>query len=397
MSLLSAKARYTIVMVYLDYAAATPLDPGVLGAMQPYFAEQFYNPSANYQRAQDVHTALEQARADVAAVLGARPAEVIFTAGGTESDNLAVAGVMREFPGGNVVVSSVEHDAVLEPAGQFDCRVADVNAQGIIDLVSLQSKIDDNTVLVSVMYANNEVGTVQPIRDIALAVAGVREQRRKAGNRLPIYLHTDACQAANYLDLHVSRLGVDLLTLNGGKIYGPKQSGVLFASHTVKMQPIIRGGGQENGRRSGTENVAACIGFARALQMAQARRHEESERLSGLQKLAFELTAEKLPGAIINGSQKHRLPNNIHLTLPGRDNERLLVELDLRGIMAAAGSACSASSEEPSHVLKAMGISDADAQASLRMTTGRETTESDIHQLVDALAELSRGLVRFSS
>jgi cysteine desulfurase len=356
--------------------------------MEPYFTGQFYNPSANYAAAQEVRTALEQARADVAAVLGARGNEVIFTAGGTEGNNLAITGVMRGFPDANVVVSAIEHDAVLEPAAQFDRRIAGVDERGIIDLSDLRTKIDDKTVLVSVMYANNEVGTVQPVRQVAQLVAQIREERRKAGNSLPIYLHADACQAANYLDLHVSRLGVDLMTLNGGKIYGPKQSGVLFAKHTVRMQPIIYGGGQERNLRSGTENVPGSIGFAKALQLVQAGRHQEGERLQTLQALAFELITEKLPNAIINGSKKHRLPNNVHLTLPGQDNERLLVELDERGIMAAAGSACSASDDEPSHVLRAMGVSDANARASLRLTFGHETQEADVRETTAALSSI---------
>jgi cysteine desulfurase len=377
-------------MIYLDHAAATPLRDDVLAVMHPFFAAQFYNPSASYLPAQKVRMALEQARSDVAAVLGARASEIIFTAGGTESDNLAVAGVMRAFPAANVVVSAIEHDAVLEPAVHYRHSVAGVSSQGIVDLEDLQAKINGQTVLVSVMYANNEVGTIQPIRQIALHLAKVREERRKSGNTLPIYLHTDACQAANYLDLHVSRLGVDLMTLNGGKIYGPKQSGVLFASARVRMEPIVWGGGQERNYRSGTENVPGDIGFTKALQLVQAVRHEESARLMSLQKLAFGLMVEKLPGVIINGSQKHRLPNNIHITLPGQDNERLLVELDERGILAATGSACSASDDEPSHVLKAMGMSEVAAQASLRLTMGRETDEQAVRDMVSALQELLR-------
>ena len=377
-------------MIYLDHAAATPLDPEVLAAMQPFFAEQFYNPSANYLVAQKVRQALEQARVDVAAALGARPAEVIFTAGGTESDNLAISGVMRAFPEANVVVSAIEHDAVLEPARQFNCSVSSVTEQGTVDLADLGAKIGDQTVLVSVMYANNEVGTIQPIRRISQILDKIRADRRKKGNSLPLYLHTDACQAANYLDLHVSRLGVDMMTLNGGKIYGPKQSGVLYVSSRVTLEPIIRGGGQERNLRSGTENIAACVGFAKALQLSQEKRHVEVERLGKLQAGAFKLIEEKLPIAVINGSSKNRLPNNIHLTLPGQDNERLLVELDERGILAAAGSACSASDEEPSHVLRAMGISNADAQASLRITMGRTTTETDLKTLVNTLADLTK-------
>jgi cysteine desulfurase len=375
-------------MIYLDHAAATPMDAEVLAAMQPFFAEQFYNPSANYMAAQRMRQQLDAARAHVAGVLGARPSEIIFTAGGTESDNLAIAGVMQQFPEGNVVVSAIEHDAVLAPAAKYACRIAGVTPQGIIDLQDLESNIDDQTVLVSVMYANNEVGTLQPIRQVSQIIEKVRETRRKAGSATPLYLHTDACQAANYLDLHVSRLGVDMMTLNGGKIYGPKQSGVLYVSSKVTLQPIIRGGGQERNLRSGTENVAAAAGFAKALELVQAKRHDEQQRLTQLQSLAYKLIAEKLPSTVINGSQKHRLPNNIHLTLPGQDNERLLVELDVRGILAAAGSACSASSDEPSHVLRAMGVSDGDAQASLRITMGQHTTEADIRTLINTLAEL---------
>lgn len=379
-------------MIYLDHAAATPVSPEVLAAMQPFFADSFYNPSANYAAAREVRGALEAARARVAGSLGARPAEIIFTAGGTEADNLAITGLMQQYPGANVVVSAIEHDAVLAPAAQFDCRIAVVDANGVIDLADLEQKIDENTVLVSVMYANNEVGTIQPLRRIAELISKKRAQRAahpSALTPLPLLFHTDACQAANYLDLHVSRLGVDLMTLNGGKIYGPKQSGVLYVSSQVNLQPIIRGGGQERKLRSGTENVAACVGFAAALEVAQAMRHTEAKRLAELQSLAFKLISEKLPRAVINGSQKHRLPNNIHLTLPGQDNERLLVELDLRGVLAAAGSACSASSDEPSHVLRAMEVSDTDAQSSLRLTMGRATTEADIRTAVDILAELT--------
>jgi cysteine desulfurase len=376
-------------MIYLDHAAATPMDDAVFTAMQPFFTTAFYNPSANYLAAQEVHRDLDAVRASVAACLGARANEIIFTAGGTESDNLAIAGVMRQFPGAKVVVSSIEHDAVLEPARQFDCTVTPVTLQGLVDLAALEANIDDQTVLISVMYANNEVGTIQPIRQVALLVERIRTERRGRGVTLPLYLHTDACQAANYLDLHVSRLGVDLMTLNGGKIYGPKQSGVLFVSHRLRLEPLVYGGGQERGLRSGTENVAAAVGFARALEAAQARRHDEVQRLAELQSLAFRLITERLPVAVINGSLKHRLPNNIHLTLPGQDNERLLVELDVRGILAAAGSACSASDEEPSHVLRAMGLSDAEAQSSLRITMGRTTTETDIRTLVDVLVELT--------
>lgn len=374
--------------IYLDHAAATPMDALVFAAMQPYFTEQFYNPSATYMAAVGVRKDLEAARSRVAKVLGARPSEIIFTAGGTEANNLAIKGVLEQFPDSNVVVSAIEHESVLRTAHAFSCRQVPVSAQGITDIEALQAAIDDQTVLVSIMYANNEVGSIQPVHQAALLIEEIRRERRRQGNDRPLYLHTDAAQAAAYLDLHVSRLGVDLMTLNAGKIYGPKQSGVLFAASHVRFTPQILGGGQERGLRSGTENVAGAIGLATALELVQGRRPEETQRLKKLQELFFDLVEQHIPSAIINGSRKTRLPNNVHITIPGADNERLLIELDDRGILCAAGSACSASNEEPSHVLRAMGISDADAQSSLRFSMGRQTDEAAIRQTVEMLASL---------
>lgn len=370
---------------YFDYAAATPLDERVLAAMQPFFAQDFYNPSALYGAARQTHKELDAARASVAAVLGARPSEVVFTAGGTESDNLAISGIMQQYPQANVVTSSIEHDAVLEAAAPYDHRLVPVASDGLVNSDELDTVIDDNTVLVSIMYANNEIGTVQPLSKIAKKLQFLREQRRLAGNKLPLYFHTDACQAAEYLDLHISRLGVDLLTLNGGKIYGPKQSGILYVRGGVVLAPLVRGGGQERGVRSGTENVAACVGFAKALEIAQAGRHDEARRLQTLQKHFMDGIAEKLPVAIIRGHRKQRLPNNVHLTIPGADNERLLIQLDEAGVQAAAGSACSASSDTPSHVLRALGLTDEEARASLRFSMGRGTTVEQVDQALELL------------
>lgn len=375
-------------MIYLDYAAATPLAENVLTAMQPYFSEKFFNPSATYNAAKQTKAALEEARSSVAFWIGAKPAEVIFTAGGTEANNLAIHGIMEQYPDANLVVSAIEHEAILEPAKQYNCRVALVTGEGIIDLEDLVAKIDDNTVLVSVMYANNEVGTIQPIRAITEIIEKIRDGRRNSGNERPIYVHTDACQAANFLDMHTARLGVDLMTINGGKIYGPKQSGALYVASRVPLVPVIRGGGQERNLRSGTENVAACIGLATAFVHVQTKRKDESKRLMQIQEHAYALIKEKIPHATVNGSTKRRLPNNIHMTIPGEDNERLLIQLDERGILAAAGSACSASDEEPSHVLRAMNLSDEAAQSSLRFTMGRQTTMEQIDVTIDMLSQL---------
>ncbi|HET8671127.1 MAG TPA: cysteine desulfurase family protein [Candidatus Saccharimonadales bacterium] len=374
--------------IYLDHAAATPMDPLVLEGMMPYFTERFYNPSATYLPAIAVRKDLDAARQRIALLLGARSTEIIFTAGATEANNLVIRGVLEAYPNSNIVVSSIEHESVLKPAQSYGCTEIPVTFQGVVDTEKLQELIDDQTVLVSVMYANNEIGTIQPIHQVASLLQEVLDKRRKNGNDLPLYLHTDAAQAPAYLDLHVSRLGVDFMTLNGSKVYGPKQAGVLFADSRARFKPQVLGGGQERGLRAGTENVAGAIGLARALELVQKRRGTETERLRKLQNLFFKLIEERLPQALINGSRKHRLPNNMHISLPGQDNERLLIELDEAGILAAAGSACSASKEEPSHVLRAMGISNADAQSSLRFSMGRETDEAAVRKTIDVLSSI---------
>lgn len=352
--------------------------------MQPYFSDVFYNPSATYAPALEAHKALEGARSTVAHWLGARSSEVAFTAGGSEANNLAIHGIMRRFPKGNMVVSAIEHESVLVPASDYDCRVVRVQNDGRLDLEDLKREIDDKTVLVSIMYANNEVGTVQPIRDIAKIVAAKRSER----SQTPLYLHTDAAQAVNYLDLHVARLGVDLMTINGGKIYGPKQTGALYVKAGIELKPLVSGGGQERGLRSGTESVAQAVGLAHALDLTQSMRKEESARLKDLQDEFFKLAESKIHNVTINGSRRWRLPNNLHLTLPGHDNERLLLQMEQAGILAAAGSACSASNEEASHVLRALGVNEKNAQASLRFTMGRETTKAQIKKTVETLANL---------
>lgn len=375
-------------MIYLDNAAATPLDTQVFTAMQPFLIDRFYNPSAQYDAAREVKKELEAARTRVAHWFGARPSEIIFTAGGTEANNLVINGVMKAHPNANVIVSSVEHDSVLRPAEQYTHKLAPVLADGTLDVEGSLGLIDDQTVLISLQYANNEVGVIQPLRQVTHAVAEIKKARQKQGNPLPLYVHTDACQTPAYLDIHAAGLGVDAMTINSGKIYGPKQTGVLFVKAGTVVAAQTLGGGQERGMRSGTENLANVVGLATALDLVQDRRRTETARLQSLQKLFFNLLQKQIPAAVINGSRKHRLPNNVHLTLPSQDNERLMMELDEQGIQCAVGSACSASNEEPSHVLKAMGLSDTDAQASLRFTMGIHTTEADILRVVDSLANL---------
>lgn len=374
--------------IYMDYAAATPVDGRVLSEMTPYFSEKFFNPSALYLDAKDVKVEIENARSKVANILGAKPGEIIYTAGGTEANNLAIAGIMNQYPDGNIVISSIEHPSVLEPARQYDCREVKVDKTGVIDLVDLEAKIDDKTILVSVMYANNEIGTLQPLREVAAVLQKVRSQRTLKGNDKSLLLHADACQAANYLDLHVARLGVDLMTLNGGKIYGPKQTGVLFVKTGVVLKPQILGGGQEKGARSGTENVAGAVGFTKALEIAQKMRKEEVSRLLKIQDEFISGLKKRFPNCTINGSKKSKLPNNISVTIPAIDNERVVMELDERGVQCAVGSACSVSKDEPSHVLKAIGLTENQAQSTLRFSMGRSTTKNDIKSILKALGDI---------
>lgn len=374
-------------MTYLDNAAATPLDPAVAKAMQPYWQQAFYNPSASYLVARAVAKDVNDARARVAQLLGARPTDVVFTAGGTEADNLAIHGVMEAYPQANLVVSAIEHEAILQAAAQYPNKLAPVGKTGHLDIAKLAKLINDQTVLVSIMYANNELGTIQPITQVGQLVHKIRQDRQKRGVKLPLYFHTDASQAGNYLNLQVNRLRVDLMTLNGGKIYGPKQTGALYVKAGLELQPLIRGGGQERRLRSGTENVPGIIGFAKALELAQAQRAKEAERLQTLQ-ADFEKQLQKAIPSIVINSQGNRLPNFVHITVPGHDNETLMMQLDEQGIQSAVGSACSASNEDPSHVLKAIGLTDEAAQSSLRFSMGRQTTKADVTKTAKSLQKL---------
>ncbi|HET7827314.1 MAG TPA: cysteine desulfurase family protein [Candidatus Saccharimonadales bacterium] len=374
--------------IYLDYAAATPLKPEVLQAMRPFWSQNFYNPSATYLAGRGARRALDEQRAKVARVLGARPAEIVFTAGATEANNLAVQGVMHQYPAGEALVSAIEHDSVLAPAELFKCRRLPVDKDGLIILNKLSNLITDKTVLISVMLVNNELGTIQPVREVSGLIKDVLDRRRQKGDSTPLYLHTDAAQAANFLDLHVSRLGADLMSLNGGKIYGPKQSGCLYVKAGTKLKPLIVGGRQEFNLRSGTENLAGCAGFAKALELSAADRAAETKRLTEL-RLVFEAQlADKIPGIHINGSAKHRAPHITSLTIDGTDNERLMFELDERGIDCAVGSACSAGNDEPSRVLTAIGLGQAQARATLRFSLGRLTAKADLQKTADILASL---------
>ncbi len=374
---------------YFDHAAGAPLAPEALEAMLPYLQE-YANPSSLYGAAREARHAIDAARAAIADTLGAKPTEIVFTSGTTEGDNLALQGVLRAHRGAHWITSAIEHEAVLaytKPAKSehHPFTIVPVRPNGIIDPTAVERAITDKTVLISLMMANNEIGTLQPVAEIAKTIAGVRADRKQRGLDLPLYLHSDAAQAAGYLDLHVSRLGLDLLTLGGAKMYGPKGTGILYVRHGTELEPLIYGGGQERGRRSGTENVAGAVGIAKAFELATNLRAEESRRLSALRDELIHRILETIPGAKINGDSKRRLPNNISLIIPGAEGEAMVLYLDQAGIQASTGSACTTGSLEPSHVLLAIGRTPAEANSSLRLTLGRAINQAAVDHLITVL------------
>jgi len=374
--------------IYLDYAAATPVSSVVFEEMKPYLMEKFFNPSAIYLDAKVIKQDIDDARHSVAQILGARPDEIVFTAGATESCNLAIKGVMGQYSEANIIFSAIEHSAVSESARSYENKIAPVDSSGLVDLAQLKTLIDDKTALVSIIYANNEIGVIQNLSEISRMLELVRQERKAAGNDLPIWLHSDGAQAGSYLDLHVSRLGVDLFTLNGGKMYGPKQSGILYLRGGVRIKPQIDGGGQEWGSRSGTENVANIVGFAAALKQAQQIRKDESYRLSQIQNYTIKQLQNHNPEIVINGSTKHRLPNNVNFSVSGLDGERMVMMLDEAGVQCSTGAACSALSDESSHVIKALGRTEDEARGSIRLSFGRETTEEQINEFLSIFKQL---------
>ena len=381
-------------LIYLDHAATTPMRREVLEAMMPYFSQTFANPSSLYGAAQEARMAVDKARDTVAAVLGSRKSEIIFTSGGTESDNTALKGAAfaLQQTGNHIITTAIEHHAVLHACHQleqfgFKISYVPVDKYGIIDPEDVAQLITDQTILVSVMLANNEIGTIQPIADISRVVRDYEEKTNRT-----IMFHTDAVQAAGSLDLNVNRLGVDLLSLSSHKIYGPKGAGILYVKHRKPFSPQQVGGGQERDRRSGTEDVASIVGTSTALYLAEAERKHTTDRYLSLRDLLIEGIEQNIPDSQLNGHPTTRLPNNVNFSFKGVEAEPILVGLDLSGIAASSGSACTSASLEPSHVLIAMGQDVQLARSSLRVTLGRETTEQEIKKLIDTLPALIQRL-----
>jgi cysteine desulfurase len=390
--------------VYFDHAATTYTDPKVKEAMDPYFCDVFANPSSLYSLGREANGALNDARKKVAEILGALPDNIIFTGGGTESDNMAIFGVAIKHKlksVGHIITTKIEHHAVLHPCEQlekegFEVTYLDVDKTGKVDIDEFKKAIKPNTILVSIMYANNEIGTVEPIADIGREIL----KYRKNNNTEYPYFHTDACQAAGVSDLNVEKLHVDLMTINGSKMYGPKGVGVLYKRRGLKLYPIIIGGGQESKQRAGTENVPGIVGLAKALELMQEKREEENKRLIDLRNYFWEQIQEKITHVKLNGpelgDESVRLPNNLNITILGIEGEALLLYLDEYGIVCSTGSACTSGSLEASHVLSACGFPPEHAHGSLRFTLGKCNTKEDVDYamkylpaIVEKLREIS--------
>lgn len=368
--------------VYMDHAATTPVDPRVVAAMLPYFTERYGNASSVYRLGQEARKAIDEARADVARILNCTPREIIFTSCGSESDNLAIRGVafMNRDKGNHILTSSIEHHAVghtcehLEKHFGFQVTYLPVDRYGRVDPADVEKAITQKTILITIMYANNEVGTIEPIAEIGEIARA---------HKIPF--HTDAVQAGGALDLNVEALNVDLLSLSAHKFYGPKGGGVLYLRRGVRLLPTQTGGAHELNRRAGTENVAGIVGLATALKLAQEHREENNRKLIALRDRLIEGILSSIPDTQLTGHPKERLPNNASFTINYVEGEGMLLGLDMMGIAASSGSACTSASLEPSHVLLAMGIPPEVAHGSLRLTLGHENTEEDVHYLLEVL------------
>ena len=372
-------------MVYLDHSATTPLDPEVLQAMMPYLTEEFGNASSVYGLGQRARQAIDQARDEVAAFYGVAAKEVIFTSGGTEGDNFALQGIAQRNAdrGRHVITSTIEHDAVLRSADAlerdgFEVTRLGVDRDGLVDPAELGRALRPDTILVSIMHANNEIGTVEPIRELVT----VTRERSSA------YFHSDAVQSTGKIPTTVTELGVDLLSMSAHKLHGPKGVGCLVVRSGVRIAPQLLGGGHERNRRAGTENVAGIVGLAKAIGIAQRDMAKNTTHLTGLRDRLIEGVLDRIPGAALTGHSVNRLPHHASFLFQGVEGESLLLQLDMDGIAASSGSACTSGSLEPSHVILALGYPRERALGSLRLSVGKGNTDADIDLVLDRLPEM---------
>jgi len=389
------KEPYSKGKTYLDFAATTPLDPEVLEEMKPYLQEKYGNASSLYSMGQEAKAALDNARERVAGFLGCSASEVVFTGSATEANNLAIKGLVNNFDKPHVITSAFEHHAVLHPveqleeAGLVEATYLSVNKEGLIESSQVEEAIEDNTVLVSIMYANNEIGTIQPITEI-----GEMLQQKNENRSQRIFFHTDAVQAANYLNCEVKHLNVDLLSLSAHKFYGPKGVGALYVNKDVELNPLINGGGHEGGLRSGTENIPGIVGMGAAIEKIESR--EGNERLKKLREKLIEGISNNISDVQLNGSRDKRLPNNVNMSIKGIEGESIVLSLDQEGIEASTGSACSTQDLKPSHVLTSLGLSPQEAHGSLRLTLGKYSDEQDVEKVLEVLPSIVERLREIS-
>jgi cysteine desulfurase len=370
--------------VYLDYAATTPCDPQVLKAMEPYFFEKFGNASSLHVFGQEAKKAIEDSREILASFIGAKPEEIVFTSGGTESNNFAIVGAAYalEKKGNHIITTAIEHHAVTEPCKflekrGFNVTYVGVDKYGMVSWEGIKKAITDKTILISVMHANNEIGTIQPIAEIAKLARGKG-----------IYFHTDAVQTLGHVPVNVNDLNVDLLSLSAHKFYGPKGVGALYIRKGRRIETFLRGGDQEKGRRASTHNTAGIVGLGKAIELCREKMGEEAKYQIKLRDKLIKALPEKISEAYLNGHPDKRLPNNVNFSIRYIEGESILLNLDMLGIAASTGSACTSSSLEPSHVLLAIGLSHEAAHGSLRVTLGRWTKEEDINYLLECLPNI---------
>ena len=373
-------------MIYLDNAASTKIHDDVLDSMIPYLKEQYGNPSSIHRYGRLTRKAIEKARKQIAFLINADPSEILITSGGTESNNTALNGIAMKKPSSHIITSSIEHDAILEPCKKlskngFDVDYVSVDNFGMVDPANIENKITEKTSIVSIMFGNNEVGTIQPISKIA-----------KICNSHNVVFHTDAVQAIGKIPIDVKELGVDLLSISSHKLYGPKGIGALYIKNGIDIDPVILGGGQEDGLRSGTENVANIVGFGKACEIAKERLVENISHMNKLRISLIEKIHNEIPKVTLNGHPQSRLPNNAHFTFLGINGEDLIIKLDEYGIAASTGSACSVNTQKASHVLESMGFSLEQITGSLRLTVGIFNDEKEITQTVDVLKKIVQEL-----
>ena len=369
-------------MIYLDNAASTPIHEKVLDSMLPYLKENFGNPSSIHRYGRIAHKAIEKARRQIADLINADPSEILFTSGGTESNNTALYGTAMKKPNSQIITSSIEHDAILEPCKRleklgYDVVYLPVDKLGLVDPLLLKNRISNNTCLISIMFGNNEVGTIEPIKQIS-----------NICNKKNILFHTDAVQAVGKIPVDVKELGVDMLSMSSHKINGPKGIGALYIRTGINVDPIILGGGQEYGLRSGTESVANIVGFGQACEIARINMVENFSSIENLRNYLITKVLNEIPYVTLNGHPKNRLPNNAHFTFLGVNGEDLIIKLDEYGIAASTGSACSVHTQKASHVLQAMDFSHEEITGSLRITISTFNTKSEIDESVNILKRI---------